>query len=339
MTKAAIIGASGYTGAQLALWLALHPQIKVTALYVSANSQDQNKPLHHLHPLLTGRCELLLQPLGEEQLTAVATQHDMVFLATPHDVSHQWLPLLANQQAVVLDLSGAYRLPNANLYASYYAFAHQQPALLEQACYGLAEWHSEQLQSANVIAVPGCYPTASLLALLPVKNMLATGHLPVINAVSGVSGAGRKAALGNSFCEVSLQAYGVHNHRHQPEISHYLQQDIIFTPHLGQFKNGILATVTLKLQHDVDAQQVEQAFQQAYDQQPLVRLLPTWPKVDDVVNTPFADLHWQLDQNNQYLIVGCGIDNRLKGAATQAIQCANLCLGFESHIGLTRAQF
>lgn len=334
MKKAVIIGASGYSGAQLCVWLSAHPSIAITGLYVSEHSQDANKAINHIHPNLTGRCDLSLQPLTERALNSLADTCDVVFLATPHEASHDWVPNLLQQGLLVLDLSGAYRLHAVNLYQQHYGFNHQHSNLLQIACYGLAEWYQQQLQQADLIAVPGCYPTASLLSLLPIKHWIAAEHPPIINAVSGVSGAGRKASLATSLCEVSLQAYGVHQHRHQPEISQYLGAEVLFTPHLGQFKRGILATIHVKLGNGVSQQQVDQAYQQAYAEQPLIRLLPQWPKVDDVAGTPYCDLHWQLNERNGYLIVSCAIDNLLKGAATQAIQCANIRLGLNATSGL-----
>ena len=152
--------------------------------------------------------------------------------------------------------------------------------------------------------------------------------------MSGVSGAGRKAAMGSSFCEVSLQAYGVLGHRHQPEISAYLGREVIFTPHLGNFKRGILATITVKVNADVDADAVANAFSHAYHNHPIVRIRDTWPKLDDVVGTPHCDLFWKLDTQKGYLVVTSAIDNLLKGAASQAVQCANIRFGFESQLGL-----
>ncbi len=156
----------------------------------------------------------------------------------------------------------------------YYGFTHQYPELLEQAAYGLAEWCGNKLKEANLIAVPGCYPTAAQLALKPLidADLLDLNQWPVINATSGVSGAGRKAAISNSFCEVSLQPYGVFTHRHQPEIATHLGADVIFTPHLGNFPRGILETITCRLKSGVTQAQVAQVLQQAYAHKPLVRL-------------------------------------------------------------------
>jgi N-acetyl-gamma-glutamyl-phosphate reductase len=337
MIKTCIVGASGYTGAELAALVSRHSMFDLAALYVSQHSQDRGKTLGEIHGHLFGQLTLPLLPLTDDHLADLANEMDLIFLATPHEASHDWMPVLTGGTAVVMDLSGAFRLKDTQIFDQYYGFEHQHPTCLEQAVYGLADWYPQQISQADLVAVPGCYPTASLTALKPLQQngLLDPAYPPIINAVSGVSGAGRKAALGNSFCEVSLQAYAVHSHRHQPEIAQCLGTEVIFTPHLGNFKRGILATITMKLAANTSSEQVDQAFCEAYEDNPLVRLLPGWPKLDDVVGSPFCDLHWKSAHNSDYLVVSSAIDNLLKGAAAQALQCANLRFGFASHLGLT----
>ena len=336
MFKTCVIGASGYTGVELSKLLLSHPQFDLSAIYVSANSEAAHKAMYQLHGAMAGLTDLCFQPLQEELLAKLANDMDAIFLATPHQASHDWIPQLTSGKAVVFDLSGAFRLSDKEVFAKYYGFEHEQGHALQQAVYGLADWNKTDIANAKIVAVPGCYPTASLTALKPLQEarLLDSQHLPIINAVSGVSGAGRKAALGNSFCEVSLQAYGVHNHRHQPEISEHLGAEVIFTPHLGNFKRGILATITAKLSDSADDELIEQAYKQAYATNPLVRLQSSWPKLDDVVNSPYCDLHWQYNPQNQHIIVTSAIDNLLKGASSQALQCANINFGFPHNLGL-----
>jgi N-acetyl-gamma-glutamyl-phosphate reductase len=340
MIKTCIVGASGYTGAELAALVHNHTQLELAALYVSTNSADAGKALGDIHPQFFNVIDLPLQPIDEGNLSALSESFDLIFLATPHEASHKWMNELCGNKAVVMDLSGAFRIKDKNKFAEFYGFEHQADKLLEQAVYGLADWHQEQISSANLVAVPGCYPTASLTALKPLQQnaLIDATYFPIINAVSGVSGAGRKATLNNSFTEVSLQAYGVLGHRHQPEIADYLGTDVIFTPHLGNFKRGILATVTVKTAADVTEQQITQAYQQAYQGNPIVRLRNSWPKIDDVVGTPYCDLFWKFDKKTGYLVVTSAIDNLLKGAASQALQCANLRFGYASHMGLVNEQ-
>jgi N-acetyl-gamma-glutamyl-phosphate reductase len=330
MFKTCIVGASGYTGAELALLLQQHKQFELSALYVSENSSDAFKSIGDLHGFLYSRIQLPLLPLKESDMATLAAEMDIIFLATPHEASHEWMDKLAGKKAIIFDLSGAFRLKDKSVFAQYYGFENTQDYWLKNAVYGLADWHQDAIKMASLVAVPGCYPTASLTALKE-AGLLDIQHRPVINAVSGVSGAGRKAALNSSFTEVSLQAYGVLGHRHQPEISVYLGAEVIFTPHLGNFKRGILATITVKLAKDVTLEQINNAYNQAYDGNPIVRLRKTWPKIDDVAHSPFCDLFWKFDSQSGYLVISSAIDNLLKGAASQAVQCANLRFGFESY--------
>ncbi|CAI8243843.1 MAG: N-acetyl-gamma-glutamyl-phosphate reductase [Glaciecola sp. HTCC2999] len=338
MIKTCIIGASGYTGAELVNILAMHPGFSLDTLYVSEHSVDAGQLISQCHANLIGVCDLPLVPINDEILRKMASQYDAIFLATPHEASHDWMPQLAGKRAIIYDLSGAFRIADKDVFSQYYGFTHECTEWREQAVYGLAEWYPHQIAKAAVVAVPGCYPTASLTGLKPLASAsLLSQTRPVINAVSGVSGAGRKASMVNSFCEVSLQAYGILSHRHQPEIEAYLGQPIIFTPHLGNFKRGILATITAQLVPGTTQAQVDTAFTQAYADTPCIRLRDRAPKIDDVVHTPFCDVFYQYDADSQYIVVTTAIDNVLKGAAAQAVQCANLSQQYPISAGLIPA--
>ncbi|MFM2480513.1 N-acetyl-gamma-glutamyl-phosphate reductase [Celerinatantimonas sp. YJH-8] len=329
--KAVIVGASGYTGAELAVMLQRHPQVELCGLYVSENSADAHKLISSLYGQLQGVVELPLQPLPSiidgEQFASI----DAVFLATAHQVSHDLAPQFLKANCQVFDLSGAFRVNEPSLYTDFYGFEHQFPELLKSAVYGLAEWAAEDVKKADLIALPGCFPTVSLSALKPLQGagLLADDCTPIIDATSGVSGAGRKASLTSSFCQVSLNPYGVGTHRHQPEISAQLGRNVIFTPHLGNFPRGILATIHVDLKPSVTSADVAAAYQQCYQEQPFVRLLPegVWPAIRNVAHTPFVDLNWSMQ--GQHLIIFSAEDNLLKGAASQGIQCLNLRYGFE----------
>ena len=322
-----IVGASGYTGAELAAYLQRHPHMNITGLTVSAQSADAGKLLSDLHPQLKGIVDLPLLPMSD--VAAMAKDVDVVFLATAHEVSHDLAPQFLQMGCVVFDLSGAYRVNQASFYQDYYGFTHQHADWLDKAVYGLAEWRAEDIKQAQLVAVPGCYPTASQLALKPLidAGLLDLNQWPVINAVSGVSGAGRKASMTTSFCEVSLQPYGIFTHRHQPEIATHLGTPVIFTPHLGNFPRGILATITCKLTAGVTAEQVAVVYQQAYAEKPLVRVYDKGvPAIKNVAGTPFCDIGFALQ--GEHLIIVSAEDNLLKGAAAQAVQCMNIRFGF-----------
>jgi N-acetyl-gamma-glutamyl-phosphate reductase len=338
-----VIGASGYVGAELISLLIQHNKISVKHLLVSENSESCGKTFASLHARWQGVCDLPLHSFSSQWFTEhiCAVEHDIdaVFFATPHEFSAQWAQAFIDAKIKVFDLSGGFRLKDAQQYPKHYGFKHAALTALAQAQYGLAEWQAKEIASSDLIAVPGCYPTASLLALKPIttNNLHQENSLIVVNGISGVTGAGRKASLATSFCEVSLTPYNILQHRHQPEISQEAHAQVIFNPHLAPYKRGLLATVTLQLNSTVTAQQVDEAFYHAYQDKPLVRLVGAWPKIDNVAYSPFADLHWLVDEEKHVVVVSCAIDNLLKGAASQAIQCANLCLDLPSEYSLLPA--
>ncbi|WP_394172083.1 N-acetyl-gamma-glutamyl-phosphate reductase [Thalassotalea litorea] len=331
--KIAVVGASGYVGAELVAILAKHPLIEEMHLLVSENSEAKNVAFSQLYPRLQSTStfsEQALQAFNSDWLAQYGGQLDAVFMATPHEYSQQWASAFLEQNIKVFDLSGAFRLNQPADYPAYYGFEHHYPDLLKSAVYGLAEFNFDQIAKADLVAVPGCYPTASLLATKPVTNanlQHPDSHI-IVNGVSGVSGAGRKASMASSFNEVSLTAYNILQHRHQPEISQECGHSVIFNPHLAPFKRGLMATVTIHCRSQVTSADVEKAFNEAYQtpQNAMVRVTHGWPKIDDVSHTPFANLHWQYDESKHILVVSCVIDNLLKGAASQAVQCFNLVM-------------
>lgn len=333
MLNAVIVGASGYAGAELATYLSRHPEIKLTSLVVSAQSEDAGKPLSALYPQLRGEVDQPLLAMDDPQV--LAKQHDVVFLATAHEVSHDLAPIFLDEGCTVFDLSAAFRVQDSEFYPRHYGFTHKHRAWLDKAVYGLAEWQAEKIQQAQLIAVPGCYPTAAQLALKPLleQNLLNTDFRPVINATSGVSGAGRKAALQTSLCEVSLHAYGLFTHRHQPEIITHLGTQVIFTPHLGNFPRGILATITCQLKTAHTHEQITALFRQAYQHKPLVRIYEQGtPALRAVIGLPYCDIGFAVQ--DKHLILVSVEDNLLKGAAAQAVQCLNIRYGFDETLSL-----
>ena len=337
--KVAIIGASGYAGAELVGLLSKHNQAQICHLVVSENSSSEGKLFSELHGRYQGVCDLPLEAFSAAWFDEYAANLDVVFFATPHEFSADWAQAFVEAGVKVFDLSGGFRLKDADDYPKYYGFEHANIDALASAKYGLAEWQQDDIASTNLVAVPGCYPTASLLCLKPLtsNNLVVENSLVVVNGISGVSGAGRNASLATNFNEVSLKAYNVLQHRHQPEISQEAAVDVIFNPHLAPYKRGLLATVTLQLNDGVTSAQVEQAFQQAYSNKPLVRLVASWPEIGNVAHTPFADVHWQFDEKKQVVVASCAIDNLLKGAASQAMQCFNISLGLASEYSLISA--
>ena len=330
LVKAAVLGAAGYSGAELCALLTRNPYFELCFAYASAGRKAE--PFSSLYPRFQQQVDVLVEPWTDDEIARIAGEVDVAFLALPHEASEEVAPKLMAAGIVVVDLSGAFRLKQPDLYPKFYGYEHQHPALLNEAVYSLMEWLDQPLP--QLISVPGCYPTACSLALLPLlkAGLVAEDCIPVINATSGVSGAGRKAALNTSFCEVGLNAYGFFKHRHRPEIEQNLGRKVVFTPHLGNFKRGILATSVVTLKAGVTAEQVKVAFVDAYANKPLVRLTATSPNVADVDGTPFCDIFWQ--QDGEQLVVVSAIDNLLKGAAAQAMQAANVKFGKAETAGL-----
>lgn len=332
--KVAVVGAGGYAGAELCRLLSGHPRAQLCGMFVSAGSQDHGRALGDLYGALRGRVPGTLQRL-EDARAVIAAGAEAVFLATDHKVSYQLAPELAAAGLTVFDLSGAYRIPDPAVFARYYGFAHEQPELLAGAVYGLAEWVTPaQLRATALIALPGCYPTAAQLALRPLADadLLAPEFPPIINAVSGVSGAGRAVKPGSQFCAVSLQPYGLFTHRHRPEIELHLGREVIFTPHLAAFRRGIYETIYVRLRAGITGADLRECWARAYAGRPLVRLCPGMPQLQDVQGLPFCDLGCEAAP--PYAVLGAAEDNLLKGAAAQAVQILNLRCGFPETEGL-----
>ena len=331
-----IIGASGYSGAELASLVVKHPNLTLTGCYVSEGSLDKNKLLSDLYPEHLGLLDCPLLPLSVSAFDDIQSDADYVCLCTDHKVSVDLAPQFLAMGKKVFDLSGGYRLASNDDYVTYYGFEHQHPELLNEAAYGLAEWNHDAIANAKLIAVAGCYPTAALNALKPLKQAgLLSSESIIINAVSGVTGAGRKASVGTHFCEVSLAPYGLFNHRHGPEIEQHLGHKVLFTPHLGSFPRGILETIYVQLKPGVTKENVASAYQ-VLASEPLIRLLgDKVPSIKGVAKQPFVDIGWQ--QQGTQLIVMSAIDNLLKGAAGQALQCINISMNLDHTTGLKGA--
>lgn len=342
MKRVAIIGAGGYSGAELVAILLNHPAVNIVGLYGSARRERDGIAQNYssVFPRFRGRLDL---PLLATDLDAIAqAQPDAVFLATPHEASLELAAGLIHRGLTVLDLSAAFRFQDPAVYPVHYGFSHHNLDLLQRAVYGLPELHRVRLSTAELIAVPGCYPTS---AILPLSPLVKAGALrqdergvcpPIITSTSGVSGAGRALKQNSLFCEVSLQPYGVFSHRHTPEIQTYCGAPVVFTPHLGSFVRGILSTIHADLADGWSADAVGKILHQAYGNEPFVRLCPpgVWPAIADVAHTNFCDIGWAVDPTQRHLILVSAIDNLVKGAAGQAVQCMNIRLGLDERLSL-----
>ncbi len=298
-------------------------------------------PIEHSHPRLRGRFSILCEPLNMEQV--LSSGSDVVFLATPHETSHNIVPRLLESGLRVVDLSGAFRLKDTAAYTKWYGFDHTARQALTEAVYGIPELDAPAIASARLVSNPGCYPTSVILALAP---LLRAGWVDVSAGViadskSGSTGAGRKPSDKLHFPEVNenLRAYGLFHHRHLPEMLQELAlspKDFIFTPHLLPITRGILTTIYLHLSTLRNLQEIENLFHDFYAGSPLVRIYSagTVPEILGVANTQYADIGFALDETTGRLILVSTIDNLGKGAAGQAVQNMNLMFGFPQETGL-----
>ncbi|HYG67215.1 MAG TPA: N-acetyl-gamma-glutamyl-phosphate reductase [Anaeromyxobacteraceae bacterium] len=335
--RAAIVGASGYTGLELTRLVARHPRLALAAVFSdrwSDSAVGDHLPvdgpaaaLRYLH-----------------QAEAEGLEADLAFLATPAEVSAALAPKLLARGVRVVDLSGAFRLADAAAYPPWYGFAHPAPGLLAEARYGLPELARAELAGARLVTNPGCYATSIALAAAPlVRSGLASPDGIAVTGLSGVSGAGRKAAEEYSFVEVAddLRAYRIGRHQHVPEIEQTVARfagacgPICFTPVLVPIRRGILSTVTLRIAPHAAAADVEAALRGAYAAEPFVRVLPAdRVRVAGVVRTNRAHLGVAVDARAGVAVVTCAIDNLVKGAAGQAVQAANAAMGWPETAGL-----
>lgn len=337
MKKCIVVGASGYSGSQLTDLILKHPELQLAGLAVSPESKAKGLLFTDLFPEYSGS-EAASQYRFQPWLELANTPVDIVFLATPHALSAQLAVELIQQQKQVIDLSGAFRLRQSDTAVQFYNLDKNACQLLESAVYGLPELTGSGLYDASLIAVAGCYPSVSILSLAPLVAAGFNLGTPVINAVSGVSGAGRSANLATSFCEVSLRAYGIGEHRHLPEIEQALGTKAVFTPHLGNFKRGIFATITVQLdssQHASFSQSELQAlYDEYYQNAEFIRVVEDIPSVHHVEKTPNLHLAVRYLPRTHSIQLFAVIDNLMKGAASAAIQCCNLSQGWPESFGL-----
>lgn len=330
----AVVGAAGYSGAELIAMLAAHPEVSVVGVYGSG-SRGGDEALSSVHPRLRGVADLPIE--AGEPAVIIASGAKVVFLCTPHEASEALAPALLEAGLIVFDLSASFRLRDPALYPAHYGFEHRHPELLATAVYGLAELRQGELSGAQLIAVPGCYPTSVILPVRPLVDagLVLSGRI-IVDSSSGVSGAGRTAAVKSLFCEVSMQPYGVLSHRHQPEMAQETGADVLFTPHLGCWDRGILSTIHADLAPGVTVQACRRALADRYAASAFVRVLPegSWPSVAGVERTNFCDIGVGGCDRRGHLVITSAIDNLVKGAAGQALQCMNLRFGFPESMGL-----
>ncbi|HEU0177571.1 MAG TPA: N-acetyl-gamma-glutamyl-phosphate reductase [Blastocatellia bacterium] len=344
--RAIVAGATGYSGRDLIRLLLDHPRINLVGAFASRSAEAT--PLAAIHPQLTGLTKLDCQPFDEEAIAKL--KPDLVFLATPNEFSHEVAPASLDAGATVVDLSGAFRLRDAALYPKFYGFEHTRPDLLQQAVYGLTEFAHERLRGAKLVSNPGCYPTSILTPMIPLlrAGLVAVqngseGQPIICDSKSGVTGAGKSLTADTHFVEVSesFKTYNIFKHRHAPEIAQGLgvaseSRAVIFTPHLLPINRGILSTIYVKLKKGVARHDILGAWRSAFEDAPFVRVFADaqMPEIKFAANTPFCDIGCAVDESTGQAIIVSALDNLLKGAASQALQNANVALGFDERDGL-----
>lgn len=338
MVRAAIVGAAGYTGAELTRLVLGHPEMELVAVTSAA---DAGRSVADLYPGLAG-CGLVFEEPSLERIAAVA---DVVFLAVPHTAAMPLVPGLLDAGLLVVDLSADFRLQDPAVFERWYGAEHAAPGLLPQAVYGLPELWRDGLPGARLIACPGCYPTATLLAAAPAvrAGLVADPHV-VVDAKSGVSGAGRTPNATTHFVAAneSIAAYKAAAHRHTPEMEQGLarcglhQPVVTFVPHLAPMTRGLFATVYLRCKDGVTLGDAHAAYVSAFAGEPFVTVHSAgrMPSTREVAGSNRAHLGLAFDERASTLIVTCAIDNLGKGASGQAVQCANVALGYEETAGL-----
>lgn len=340
MIRAGIIGATGYAGGELVRLLAGHKEVEV--VWFGSRSYQEipyTNVYQNLFQIVEGTC-------GEKVMEALADDVDVIFTATPQGFCAGQISETVLEKAKVIDLSADFRLKEAETYEKWYKIQQKSPELLQEAVYGLCEWNREHIRSARLIANPGCYPTCSLMAILPlVKNGLIVPETLIIDAKSGTSGAGRTEKIDNLYCEVNenMKAYGVTTHRHTPEIEEQLslvageKVCVNFTPHLVPMNRGILVTAYASLKQGVTEEMVREAYDSCYNSEKFVRVLRTgiYPQTKWVEGSNYVDVGFQIDQRTNRIVILGAMDNLVKGAAGQAIQNMNLMFGLDETEGLT----
>lgn len=339
MIPVAIVGAAGYAGAELTRLLLGHPSFELVSV---TSGQDEGRRVRDLYPALAA-CDLVY---SAHDAAAVAAVAKVAFLAVPHTAAMAMAPVLLDAGLTVIDCSADFRLRDAGLFSAWYAAPHTAPDLLAEAVYGLPELWRDLLGDARLVACPGCYPTATLLAAAPaVLAGVVISSRVVVDAISGVSGAGRSLSPATHFVNAteSVSAYKVGSHRHTPEIAQALgdlglsDPAVVFTPHLAPLDRGLLSTVYLEIDPAVRAEEAHAVYAAAYAGEPFITVCDpgAQPATGHVRGSNRAHLGVVLDEASHTLIVTCAIDNLVKGTAGQAVQCANIALGLDETAGLS----
>ncbi|MEN2281774.1 N-acetyl-gamma-glutamyl-phosphate reductase [Algoriphagus sp. SE2] len=336
--KVAIVGASGFTGSELARLLLNHPQVMISMI---TSESHVGKPFSDLHPQFLNRLDIPLVSADQVDKEYL----DVIFLALPHGVSMDFVAKWKESGAKIIDLSGDFRLSSKEVYEEWYQKKHSYPEGFESSVYGLPELFAKKISDANLVANPGCYPTASILSLAPLfAHKLIEENSVIIDAKSGLTGAGIKANATTHFSNVNenFKAYGIAGHRHTIEIEEQLGRlsgnmiMVQFTPHLLPVDRGILVTAYAKVKGKMNQEKLTELYRDFYKDKPFVRLRNLAPGIKDVRGSHFCDVFPVWDERTERVIAISAIDNLLKGAASQAVHNMNLMFDFPEDTGLNQ---
>lgn len=340
----AVVGATGYAGFELARILARHPNARKPVLFTRNSEAGTTGKLDEIYPHISGNGGYPLQPFNWDTLSTQGV--DVLFLATPHEVSRECVPEAIKRGIHVIDLSGAWRLEKPE-HRAVYEFKDENPELADkltaQAVYGIPELHRDKLKKAPLVANAGCYATSIILALAPLvrAGLVDLDHGIICDSKSGVSGAGKQPTQKTHFVEVAenLSAYSVFNHRHTGEILEQLglsAEQLVFTPHLLPIPRGILSTIYVRLASIMQAQQIEDCMRAFYTGSPWVRVFPAGklPQIQYSLHTNYCDVGFTLAADGRRLVIVSCLDNLMKGAAGQAVQNMNVMFGWNEEEGL-----
>jgi N-acetyl-gamma-glutamyl-phosphate reductase len=341
MVEVAVIGAAGYAGIEAVRLVLGHPRLR---LALATSAADAGKPLASVYPALAGATDL---EFTAPDVDSIASSASVALLAVPHTAALELAPALRERGVTVIDMSADYRLKDPLVYEAWYGVAHTSPELLGSAVFGLPELDRSRLLGATLVACPGCYPTATTLAALPaLESGPAIGNRIVVDAKSGVSGAGRSASAGTHYVTVNeaVLPYKVGTHRHTPEIEQALsgivgrELSVIFTPHLVPMSRGLLSTVYVDVEANFTTEEAVELYRGRYHKEPFVHVhaAGSMPSTAEVRGTNRASIGVAVDGRTNTLVAACAIDNLGKGAAGQAVQCLNAVLGYPETEGFDR---
>lgn len=333
LKRVGIVGATGYTGLELCRLLCGHSKVIITHVY---SNQHNGKVLSDIYPQLSQHCDLVLEPFDPKN---VAQDIDVLFLAVPHGVTHSYMPELSKAtKAKIIDLSADFRLSNVSLFEAYY-HNHNSPELLNKIPYGLPELFRSEIKNARIVANPGCYPTTVILALFPLIKAGVVSAPFISDSKSGVTGAGKTLKEGSLYCEVNngFSAYGTGIHRHESEMKDILGVDVFFSPHLLPMNRGILSTIYASTSATTTTD-IQNVFETAYLNEPFVKLAKSneMPSTKYVMGTNDCRIGFRLFPEKKQLVLFSAIDNIVKGASGQAVQCMNIMCDFKESEGLTQ---